>query len=111
MEELGRHIPRIDNDDTDDDGYDSPAATESWDDECNDYASFLEHKKMWAAVMTELGMFRPRARVEMEMLLGCNAQGEPRQRPTNDYASFLEQKKNVGCRYDGTWDVSSTCGG
>ena len=63
MEELGRHIPRIDNDDDDDDGYDTPAVTESWDDACNDYASFLEHKK------------------------------------------------NVGCRYDGTWDVSSTCGG
>ena len=62
IEELGRHIPRIDNYDTDDDGYDTPAATESWDDECNDYASFLE-------------------------------------------------QKNVGCRYDGTWDVSSTCGG
>ena len=43
MEELGRHIPRIDNDDDDDDGYDTPVATESWDDACNDYASFLEH--------------------------------------------------------------------
>ena len=82
MEELCRYIPRIENDDTDDDDYDTPAATESWDDECNDNASFFEHKKMWATVMTELGMFRPRARVEMEMLLGCNAQGEPRQRPT-----------------------------
>ena len=37
---------------------------------------------MWAVVMTELGMFRRRAVVEMEMLLGCNAQGEPLQRPT-----------------------------
>ena len=82
MEELCRYIPRIDNDDTDDDDYDTPAATESWDDEYNDYASFLEHKKILATVMTELGMFRPHARVEMEMLLGCNAQGEPRQRPT-----------------------------
>ena len=82
MKELGRHIPRIDNDDDDDDGYDTPAATESWDDACNDYASFLEHKTRWAAVMTELGMFRRRAVVEMEMLLGCNAQGEPLQRPT-----------------------------
>ena len=47
MEELGRYIPRIDNDDDDDDdGYDRPAATESWVDECNDYASFLEHRQM-----------------------------------------------------------------
>ena len=94
MEELCRYIPHIDNDDDDDDdGYDTPAATESWDDACNDYASFLEHRQKWAAVMTELGMFRRRALVEMEMLLGCNAQGEPRQRPTNDYASFLEHNK------------------
>ena len=79
MEELCRYIPRIDNDDDDDDdGYDSPAATESWDDECNDYASFLEHRQMWAAVMTELGMIRPLERVEMEMLHACNARGEPR---------------------------------
>ena len=79
MEELGRYIPRIDNDDDDDDdGYDRPAATESWDDECNDYASFLEHRQMWAAVLTELGMIRPFERVEMEMLHTCNARGEPR---------------------------------
>ena len=79
MEELGRYIPRIDNDDDDDDdGYDRHAATESWDDKCNDYASFLEHRQMWAAVMTELGMIRPLERVEMEMLHACNAQGEPR---------------------------------
>ena len=83
MEELGRYIPRIDNDDDDDDdGYDSPATTESWDDECNDYASFLEHRQMWAAVMTELGMIRPLERVEMEMLHACNARGEPQQWPT-----------------------------
>ena len=50
----------------DDDGYDSPPATENWDDECNDYAAFLDHRRMWAAVMTELGMFRPLARVEKE---------------------------------------------
>ena len=79
MEELCRYIPRIDNDDDDDDDvYDSPAATESLDDECNDYASFREHRQMWAAVMTELGMIRPLARVEMEMSLACNARGEPR---------------------------------
>ena len=83
VEELCRYIPHIDNDDDDDDdGYDTPAATESWDDACNDYASFLEHRQKWAAVMTELGMFRRHALIEMEMLLGCNAQGEPRQRPT-----------------------------
>ena len=83
MEELCRYIPRIDNDDNDDDDvYDTPAATESWDDECNDYASFLEHIQMWAAVMTELGMIRQLERVEMEMLHACNARGEPRQRPT-----------------------------
>ena len=80
MEELCRLIPRIDNhDDDDDDGYGSP---ENWDDECNHYASFLEHKQSWAAVMTEIGMNRPLERVEMEMSLGCNAQGEPLQRPT-----------------------------
>ena len=33
---------------------------------------------MWAVVMTELGMIRPLARVEMEMLHACNARGEPR---------------------------------
>ena len=65
MEELCRYIPRIDNDDTNDDGYDTPAATERRDDECNDYASFFEHRQKWAAVMTELGMFRRRAVVEM----------------------------------------------
>ena len=79
MEELCRYIPRIDNDDDDDDdGYDTPAATESWDVACNDYASFLEHRQMWAAVMTDLGMIRPLERVEMGMSHACNAQGEPR---------------------------------
>ena len=67
MEELCRYIPRIDNDD-DDDGYDSPAATESWDDECNHYADFLarldkeslvclprtDRRWIWEAVMGEL---------------------------------------------------------
>ena len=77
MADLRLHTPRID----DDDGYGSPEATENWDDECNEYASFLEHKQSWAAVMQELGMFRRRSVVELEMLSGCNAQGEPLQRP------------------------------
>ena len=73
MEQLRECIPRIDNDD---DGYDSPP--ENWDDECNKYADFLDHRRMWAAVMTELGMIRPLARVEKEMLHACNARGEQR---------------------------------
>ena len=68
MEQLRDYIPRIDDDD-DDDGYDSPPATENWDAECNEYAAFLDHRRMWAAVMTELGMIRPLARVEKEMSL------------------------------------------
>ena len=68
MEELRRYIPRIDHDD-DDDGYDSPPATENWDEECNEYAAFLDHRRMWAAVMTELGMILPLARVEKDMSL------------------------------------------
>ena len=71
MEQLRDYIPRIDNDDDDDDdddGYDTPPATENWDDECNKYADFLDHRRMWAAVMTELGMIRPLALVEKEML-------------------------------------------
>ena len=51
MDDLLRHTPCIDNDDDDDD-YDSPEATESWNDECNRYASFIEHRRKWAAVMT-----------------------------------------------------------
>ena len=78
MEQLRDYIPRIDNDD----GYDSPPATENWDVECNEYADFLDHRRMWYAVITELGMIRPLARVEKEMSLACNARGEQRQRPT-----------------------------
>ena len=81
MEQLRDYIPRIDNDDDDDDGYDSPSATENWDDECNEYAAFLDHRRMWAAVMTELGMISPLARVEKEMSLARNARRG--QRPTN----------------------------
>ncbi|KAI0213515.1 hypothetical protein LSAT2_001447 [Lamellibrachia satsuma] len=50
MQELCARTPRIDNDDIVDDGYQS----ESWDNECNDYAAFLDHRKLWAGVMTEL---------------------------------------------------------
>ena len=61
---------RIDNDDDDDDddGYNSSPATENWEAECNEYASFLDHRRMWAAVMTELGMIHPLARLEKESL-------------------------------------------
>ena len=99
IEELCRHVPPIvhddvdTDDDDDDDGYGSPAATENWDEECIQHASFLEHKKWWAAVMTELGMIRPLERIEWEMLLNCNAMGEPRQQPANLYACFLQHQK------------------
>ena len=65
MEQLRDYIPRIDNHDDDD----SPSATENWDDECNQYADFLDHRRMWSAVITELGMILPLARVEKEMSL------------------------------------------
>ena len=78
MEEVCRYIPRIDDDN--DDGYDSPP--ENWDDECNKYADFLDHRRMWATVMTEFGMICPLERVEKEMLHACNARVEQRQRPT-----------------------------
>ena len=77
MEQLRDYIPRIYNDE-DDDGYDSPSATENWDDECNEYAAFLDHRRMWAAVMTELGMIRPLARVEKEMSLAHLPCTDPR---------------------------------
>ena len=56
MEELRRYIPRIDDDD---DGYDSPPATENWGEECNEYAAFQDHRRMWSTVLKELGMIRP----------------------------------------------------
>ena len=65
LEQLRDYIPRIDNHDDDD----SPSATENWDDECNQYADFLDHRRMWSAVITELGMILPIARVEKEMSL------------------------------------------
>ena len=69
-EELRYYTPRIDDDDDDDDdGYDSPLAIENWDAESNEYAAFLDHRRMWAAVITELGMLRPLARVEKEQSL------------------------------------------
>ena len=63
MEQLRDYTPCIDDDD-DDDGYDSPPATENWDAECNEYAAFLDHRRMWAIVMAELVLFRPLERVE-----------------------------------------------
>ena len=56
MEQLRDYIPRIDNAD-DDDGYDSPPATENWDARYNEY--FLDHRRKWSAVLKELGMIRP----------------------------------------------------
>ena len=66
MEELCYSTPCIDdeNEDDDFDGYDSPPATENWEAECNEYAAFLDHRRVWAAVMTELGIVRPLERVE-----------------------------------------------
>ena len=77
MEQLRDYIPRIDNED-DDNGYDSPPATENWDAECNEYTAFLDRRRMWAAVMTELGMIRPLARVEKEMPLARLPCTDPR---------------------------------
>ena len=77
MEQLRDNIPRIDNDD-DDDGYDCPPANENWDAECNEYADFLDHRRMWAAVITELGMIRPLARVEKEISLAHLPCTDPR---------------------------------
>ena len=92
MEELCRRTPCID--DEYDDGYDSPEATESWDNECNDFASFLDHNKLWAGVMKELGLFRRRSVVEMEMLLGCNDQSEvvQRQQPVQRPRKLLDRR-------------------
>ncbi|KAI0216912.1 hypothetical protein LSAT2_031132 [Lamellibrachia satsuma] len=50
IKELCARTPRIDNDDIVDDGYQS----ESWDNECNEYAAFLDHRKLWSAVMQEM---------------------------------------------------------
>ena len=63
MEELRYNTPCIDDDD---DGYDSPPATDNWNEECDEYAAFLDHRRMWAAVMTKLGMLRPLARVDKD---------------------------------------------
>ena len=38
----------------DDDGYDSPLPTEDWNEECNQGAALLEHRRKWTKVMTEL---------------------------------------------------------
>ena len=56
MGELCRYIPRIHDDN--DVVYDS--TPENWNTECNEYAHFLDHRRMWSAVMTELGMVRVR---------------------------------------------------
>ena len=63
MEELLYNIPCVDDDDDDDD-YNSPLPTEYWNTECDEYAAFIDHRRMWTAVMTELGMIRPLERVE-----------------------------------------------
>ena len=89
MQELCTRTPRIGDDADDDDGY----QTESWDDECDAYASFLDHRKLWAGVMTELGMMRPVERVNMEIVMGCNGMGKPRQQPANVYAGFVKHKE------------------
>ena len=88
MQELCTRTPRIDDNADDDDGY----QTENWDDECDAYASFLDHRKLWAGVMTELGMMRPVERVNMEIAMGCNAMGKPRQQPANIYAAFVKHR-------------------
>ena len=65
MEELLYNIPCVDDDDDDDDdGYNSPLPTENWNTKCDENAAFIDHRWMWAAVMTELGMIRPLAPVE-----------------------------------------------
>ena len=71
------------------DGYE----TESWDDECDAYASFLDHRKLWAGVMQELRMMRPVERVNIEIAMACNAMGKPRQQPANVYVAFVKHKE------------------
>ena len=58
-----------DDDDDDDNGYNSPLPTEDWNSEYDECATFIDHRRLWAAVMTELDMIRPLARVEQEQSL------------------------------------------
>ncbi|KAI0234451.1 hypothetical protein LSAT2_015281 [Lamellibrachia satsuma] len=88
MKELRDRTPLVVNDDIVDDGYQS----ESWDNECDDYAAFIDHRKLWAGVMTELGMVRPIERVTMEIAMGCNAMGQARQQPANVYAALVKHR-------------------
>ena len=57
MEELLYNTPCVDDDD--DNGYNSPLPTENWNTEFDEYAAFIDHRRLWAAVMAELGMIRP----------------------------------------------------
>ena len=52
MEELLYSTPCVDDDD--DDSYDSPLPTEDWNSECDENAAYIDHRLMWAAVMTEM---------------------------------------------------------
>ena len=59
MDELLYNTPCVDDDDDDDNGYNSPLPTENWNMESDEYAAFIDHRRVWVAVMTELGMIRP----------------------------------------------------
>ena len=49
--------------DDDVDGCDSPPVLEDWNDECDEGAAFIEHRRVWAKVMTELAHIRPLVQV------------------------------------------------
>ena len=58
MSELVSITPHAD-DATADDGYDSPPPSEDWNDECDEAASFLDHRRQWLSVMDELVHIQP----------------------------------------------------
>ena len=51
MTELISTMPSVDDDD---DGYDSPQRTEDWNEECNQGAALLVHRRVSTKVMAEL---------------------------------------------------------
>ena len=62
----------------------------------NVYAAFVKHRDMWPAVMKEVQLFKSRSLIEMEMLWGCNEQGEV-VRPR----SVIEMEMLCGCNDQG----------
>ncbi|KAI0226149.1 hypothetical protein LSAT2_023182 [Lamellibrachia satsuma] len=76
MEELLYSTPCVDDDD--DDGYDSPLPTEDWNAECNERAAFMDHRRKWAEVMTELARVRPLIQVNKERATTEHVAGQTR---------------------------------